>query len=87
MCTKAGNLDAARGVCYNPSVYATLAQLVERRTRNAQVAGSIPAGGSIVSSLCGYRIVVIMRPSQGREESSILSTRTSYSSNCHNHIQ
>ena len=28
---------------------ATLAQLVERLIRNQQVAGSIPAGGSIVS--------------------------------------
>ena len=31
------------------AVRATLAQLVERLIRNQQVAGSIPAGGSIVA--------------------------------------
>jgi hypothetical protein len=34
-------------VVYNKSSEATLAQLVERLIRNQQVAGSIPAGGSI----------------------------------------
>jgi hypothetical protein len=33
--------------------------LVEQRIRNAQVAGSIPADGSIFI-FCGYRIAAIM---------------------------
>jgi hypothetical protein len=34
--------------CYDQKAEATLAQLVERLIRNQQVAGSIPAGGSIL---------------------------------------
>jgi hypothetical protein len=45
--------DSARVVMING--WATLAQLVERLIRNQQVAGSIPAGGSIKSM--DYRVV------------------------------
>jgi hypothetical protein len=45
----ADQLGFARFVatCYDYREKATLAQLVERLIRNQQVAGSIPAGGSI----------------------------------------
>ena len=34
-------------VCAPPLIFASVAQLAEQRIRNAQVAGSIPAGSSI----------------------------------------
>ena len=46
---------------------ATLAQLVERLIRNQQVAGSIPAGGSIFSAPCKRKSLMVgaMKYSQG----------------------
>jgi hypothetical protein len=40
--------------------WATLAQLVERLIRNQQVAGSIPAGGSMLNALfsINYRLLI-----------------------------
>ena len=40
-------------------ILASVAQLVERRTRNAQVIGSIPVAGSKKSCMCGILLFTL----------------------------
>ena len=57
--------------CYKRKVEATLAQLVEHLIRNQRVAGSTPAGGSILSTTCANfnsfieRLTPFLTPSRG----------------------